>query len=634
MRHLLPHLLACLALLLATATAHAEVSVSMTARPTSVRVGDQLMLKIEISTDGLSGPQIQLPNLDDFEVVQKSVSRPMQFSFGTGGRNVRSSSHYKFVLRALEPGTFTLGPTEVRGGGKRYRSRAVQVTVTGPTGQAAPTQTPQSPQPGAAQPAPQGGTPPRDAAATATTAYVDGAQTDPQAFIRTVVDKPKPFVHEQVTVTIYLYTRDRLRAAPSIDTEPTTDGLWTRELLETSKVEQVGRQRVNGKRYNVYVLRRFAAFPLKPGPLTIGPLGLSIPRGNVFDLFSGRQPAEGLKRMGVPVELDVQPLPEGGPPAAKVAVGAFTIEAKLDRSQLATGDAATLTATVRGHGQLTTLRLDKPVVDGLEVFDPQIKDLLEAPKDLVGGTRIYEWLVVPQRPGHYTIPAFVVPTFDARRRAYGTARSAPLSLTAAGKAAAAGTPTTAAPARAEDTARAADDAQALQLAPIRNHSKLSQRVPPLSATASYPYLVASAPIAWLLMLLVGWSRRRLAAAGRDPAGRASRAIRTHLADASRAATAGEATAVHAGVAAALHAALEQALGEPIGSHTRSDLSRLMRARSIDTGLETRVVELLEHCDVARFSVGGSSQQSLQQTVDTARGLIAELGRAGRPGGPR
>lgn len=620
MQHSRQHLLAILMLLCASTAARAEVSVSMVANPTSVGVGGRVVLKIEVSTDEAANPSIQIPPFNGFEIVQRSVSRPMQFNFGTGGRKVRSSSNYTFVLQALDPGTYTLQPVEVRVGNKRVRSQKATITVSGPSGQGA------AAQPAQPQPTP-GGQAPQNASAAASGSYIDGAQTDPQAFLRTVVDKPRPYVHEQVTVTIYLYTRDRLRAAPAIDTEPTTDGLWTRELLETSKVEQVGRQPVNGVRYNVYVLRRFAAFPLKPGPVTIGPLGLTISRGNVFDLFSGRSPAQGLKRVGVPVELDVQPLPEGGPDPARVAVGSFTIEAKLDRNQVATGDAVTLTATVRGHGQLTTVRLPKPVVDGLEVFEPQIKDLVESPKDLVGGTRIYEWLVVPQRPGSYQIPAFVVPIFDAGRRTYGEARSTPQALAAAGKAPAAPAPVATTPAAGAISEQSARDIDALELAPIRNHSKLSQRIPPLSATAHYPYLVASAPGAWLLMLLLGWVRRRTLAARHDPTGRAGRAIRTHLAEARQAASQGMATAVHAGVAAALQAALEQALGEPIGSHTHAQLSERLAECGMDDALRKRIVGTLEHADVARFSAAGSSQQSLVETVDTAKALIDAIARA-------
>lgn len=604
-------LAALTALLVLPTLAQAEVSVSMRAQPTTVEAGGQFVVKIEVSSDDLGGPEIEVPSFDDFEVVQQSVSRPMQFSFGMGNRKVRSSTKYTFVLRALRPGSFEIPPTRVRVGGKQVQSRPLRIQVRGAPGQAT--------QPGAAQPQQQ--TP-----AKPPTGYVDGAEADPQAFIRTVVDKASPFVHEQVTVTIYLYTRERLRTAPAIHTEATTDGLWTRPLQDASKVEAVDRQLVNGVRFNVYVLRRFAAFPIRPGKVTIGPLGLKIQRGNVFDLFSGRGPAE-LARTGVPVELEVRALPEGGPDPATVAVGNFRIEAKLDRTQVATGDAVTLIATVRGSGRLTTVRLDKPAVDGLEVFDPQIKDLIESPRDLVGGTRIYEWLVVPQRPGTFEIPAFVVPTFDGRRANYGQARSAPLTLTAAGQPAAAPAANAAAPRPTEATPLDARETESLKLAPIRTRSRLTRRAPPLNATAHYPLLVASAPLAWLFMLVIGWTRARLHAARTDPSGRATRVLRAQLAEADRAAAAGEASAVYAAIAAGVQAALESALGEAIGSHTHADLGDLLEGRGIGEGLRGRILSMLERCDVARFSPTDDSKQSLSQVAEAARHLTGEIARA-------
>src|SRR5262249_55085016 len=99
---------------------------------------------------------------------------------------------------------------------------------------------------------------------------LDGATFDPEGFLPTVVDKPPPYAGEQVTVTIYLYVRGSIRGAPVAQREPSSDGFWVHDLLPPMRTLDATNQTVSGIPFQVYVLRRFAAFPLQPGQLTIG----------------------------------------------------------------------------------------------------------------------------------------------------------------------------------------------------------------------------------------------------------------------------------------------------------------------------------------------------------------------------
>lgn len=610
----------CLA---APAPAAAEVSVQMTAQPREVSVGGEVMVRIQVSADSLGGPEVKLPSFDDFEITQRSVSRPMQFNFGLGGQSVRSQAIYTFVLRPLRTGRLTIEPTVAKVDGQTVRSDSLTVDVSeGPAGggrapQPAPPGGPARPPPGAA-PAAQAGD------------YADAAEVDPVAFIRTVVDKPRPFVHEQVTATVYLYTREPLREAPAIELEPSTDGFWTHDLMANYQLRPVDRQVVGRVRYTVYLLRRFAAFPLTPGPATIGPLALTISRASLLDSFFGRAPRGPVERRGLPVELEVQALPEGGPDPATVLVGKVQLEARLDRNQVATGDAVTLTATLRGSGQLQTVQLDKPVIDGVDVFDPQVRDLVEAPDGLVGGTRIYEWLLVPRAPGQFTVPAMVVKTFDARSGRYGEARSTALTLTAAGQATA--TPTAPEPAAGgqnEDVGAERPSArEALNLPPIRRNSALSRHTAALYQMPGYWALLGAAPALWLLLLLLRRVRTVLAARAAGGAGHTTREVKSHLDAARFAAGTDDARATYAAIAAALETAIEGALGQAIGSHTRPQLDRLLSDRGLDAPVRKAVLDALERCDFARFSADAVGAGTLQQAIAEARELTRSLARMG------
>src|SRR5690606_17957534 len=121
----------------------------------------------------------------------------------------------------------------------------------------------------------------------------------------------------------------------------------------------------------------------------------------------------------VPVEVTVRPLPAEGRPAGDVHVGQLSLEASLDRTQVPTGDAVTLTLRATGSGQVRALRIESPSIDGLRVLSPQTRDEINAPGDVVAGVRTYEWLVVPEREGTFRIPPFRVATFDPVTRRYG-----------------------------------------------------------------------------------------------------------------------------------------------------------------------------------------------------------------------
>lgn len=624
-------------LVLSVATpAAAEVSVQMRAQPTRTTLDGRVVLHIQVSSDSVSGPKIRIPDLTGFEVLQQSVSRPMQFNFGLGGQSVRSQHQYKFVLRPLRAGKLVIEPTSVTLDGSQTRSAAVTIQVDDAAGQGsgqpAPRQAPNpaQAQPNSASPAEPGAQPAPAPQPAAAQDYADAAEVDPVAFIRTVVDKPRPFVREQVTVTLYLYVRDRLQAAPAIDLEPSTDGLWTHDLLPSYELKREGRQRVGRVAYNVYLLRRFAAFPLRPGPATIGPLALSINRANLFDSLLGRGARGPLKRSGVPIELDVQALPEGGPASSEVLVGKLSIEARLDRAQVATGDAVTLTATVKGSGHLQTLQLPKPVIEGVDVFEPQVRDLIEATEGTVGGTRIYEWLLVPRRPGRFNIPAFEVPTFATKGAHYRVARSQPLVLTAAGQAATVAT----APAGPSDEDEAADSAtpeaelEVVSLPPLRTRSALLRRDVQAGRGPGYWALLAAAPTLWLLAWVGGGLRQRWLARARDGHGRARREVDSHLNAANLAAAAGDGRATHAAIAAALQVALETALGEPIGSHTRDRLDGRLAAAGMDEPVRRAVLDTLERCDAARFSAAPEAAGALQDALAGTRELTASIARMG------
>lgn len=579
-----------------------SASVSMSADRTEVRVGDTFQVQIRAEVTGATMDDQSLPSFDAFQVLGRREVHPMQFRFGFGNRQqiIQSTTVWSFTLRAVSEGTFQIEPARVTVGGRSHESNSLRIVVGAGSG-ATPT-----PVPGT-EPAPPGN--------------VSSADVDPTAFLRTVVDKERVYEGEQITVTVYLYSRGGLRSSPTVHEEPVTDGFWVHDLLAPNRTLDPHRQVVAGAPYNVYVLRRFAAFPLESGDLPVGGMELSLRHGSLFDLFNSQ--TQDVRRRGDPVKVHVRPLPAQGKPSGQVVVGTFGLEASVDRTQVATGDAVTLTATVRGTGNVRNARLELPRIPGLRVLQPQVRDEITTTSDLVGGTRTYEWLVVPEEPGTHRIPGLELHTFDPQTATYATVRSEPLTLLAAGNAVQAGEmlPED----RGADRAERGPDAH--RFGPVRVRSELERRGGVVSTATWYAVALTVPPLAWLGLLIGGFLRKRIVARGHATASqRAVKRARRRLDSAQRHARGGEARAFYVEIFQVLKDVLEARLGEPVGGFTHDELRRHLVGRGMPEDLATRVVDELEGLEFARFSATGVERDEMESCLSRVQALLERLDR--------
>jgi hypothetical protein len=605
-----------------------QVRVEMNADRRELNLGDNVAVRIYVQTQGAGQPDIEVPEFEGFQVVQRSVQRPMQFSFGFGSAQpvVTSTTQYTFVLVPMGAGTFKIPPVKVTVGQKVFQSQPLVLTVTG-AGQAAaqapaadPQQQPQQQQPQQQQPS--AAEQPAQPQTPAAKASGDVAVFDPEAFLRTVVDKIEPYEGEQVTSTIYLYTRHNLQQVPQVQTEAGTDGFWVQDLLASTRSLEPTRQVINGRGFWVYVLRRFAGFPLRNGDLTIGSMALTIPRESVFDLFDPGRAQGDLQRNSVPVLLHVKPLPAENQPSGAVAIGTFELKMELDRKQVLTGDAVTLTATVRGKGNLRGIKLSDPVIKNIQVLQPEIRDLTETTGDRVTGTRTFAWLIVPQAPGSYQLPALTLDTFDLDSQSYKRIHSEPLTLTAAGaahdvQASAGGT-------KAGSDEHSGEHDQDVW-PPARQHSELARPQKPLASHGLYAWLLLLWPLLWLASVLGPIAVARWQARGYEThEKRAMRAARERLHAAERALTAQDPRRFHADIAAGLNIALEARVGEPVSGLTQNALRAKLIEHGLPDALGQAVCEVLAQCDFARFSSASVNEVDMRALLVRAQRLASEL----------
>lgn len=582
--------------------APATAALTMSADRTQMEAGEIFRLTVEARVTGASNVDVVLPDLAPFDVIARQVSTPFSLRFGFGGaQQVQSTVRHVLTLRARQVGRIALPPAYVQLGGQRFESNALTFDVGGAPGDPSPT----DPQAADLPPAQS----------------VDGMQFDPNGFLRTWVDEGQPYVGQQVTVTVYLYLPGPLRGSPQVTQEPTADGFWVQDLLSPSRQLTPRAQAMNGRSFEVYLLRRFAAFPLTPGELTIGAPALSVEPGGIFGIFGGGG-GETFTRTGLPVTIRARELPAEGRPPGDPHVGSLELALELDRTQVATGDAVTLTLTASGRGPLQQLRVPDPVADGLRVLAPEVRDAVSTPNDVVGGTRTIRWLLVPERPGTYPLGPFEIPVLDPRDGTWSVARSPALSLVAAGNAAPGdddpGAAGAAPPSPSDPTIR---------FGPIHTESELARTHVSLSSQPWFLGLLAVGPAAFLVGLAIRTARRR--ALRDDPSKapkRARKAAQQRLAAAKDHAAADEPRAFYAAIAKALKDVLEAKLGRAVGSLTFAELREALAARGMDEGLASRLVDELEGCDFARFSAVGVSSGEMESCLGRARELLEGLDR--------
>ncbi len=257
-------------------------------------------------------------------------------------------------------------------------------------------------------------------------------------FIKVVVDNNDVHVGEQITATYKLYSR--LPMQINISKLPTLNGFWTQDF-EIPRQPKPTEEIIDGKKFQVFVLKKSALFPQQTGTLELDPaeakgmarvlqqvkrrmadmdpfgagtLLMSDPFFNhsVFNATVYKDVPVSLK--STPVKIKVTALPDKNKPDNfSGAVGSFTIAGKLDKEELTTDDVATLTLNITGSGNIKIFEAPKlNLPNGLNTFDPLVTDTITGRSTTISGTKKINYSITPHTPGDYKIPVIPFTFFN------------------------------------------------------------------------------------------------------------------------------------------------------------------------------------------------------------------------------
>lgn len=270
-------------------------------------------------------------------------------------------------------------------------------------------------------------------------------------FIKVDVNTKSCYEGEPIVASYKLYTR--LRSESKVSRRPSFNGFSVYDMVDPS-IEPSGIEKLNGKDFNVYLIRKAQLFPLQSGPLELDAAevenavtflkadyamkdnGQNLPAllraFEADDVSNAGVKTERVSIKSNPVTVTVKSLPVASKPASfDGAVGKFSIEASVDKKEVGTNDAATLKVIVKGEGNFGVI--NAPVVKwpaALDAYDASAKE--DFLKNLVPlrGYKTFEFTFVPKEAGAVVIPPIEFSYFDPKSKQYNTVHTDSLHIKA------------------------------------------------------------------------------------------------------------------------------------------------------------------------------------------------------------
>jgi hypothetical protein len=589
--------------------AAAETDFHQEADRNEVGLEDSFQLTV-VSENAPEGSEVQFPVSKDFEVLSRFQSSQHLFQFGGSRNGIRRVERYTLVMRPLKAGRFVIPPAKLRTPDGTLQTASVPITVKPGSlaGNAAPQARSARPDPLAGfGPLPGFDDDPLDDLFKLPEERIPRNNSD--LFLKAYIDRDKVYVGEQVTYSLYIFSRVDLATVDSV-VLPKMDGFWSEDVETPERLAGEPRT-LDGVPYRAYLIKRRALFPSKAGMHEIPTASAQITTGF---FFSGRR----LLRESNRLQLEVKPPPPGAPAEFRPEqVGRWKLSVDAEPKDVELGQPFTVRVALEGNGNLKRQNLPAlPAVSGLRVYDPTGSDNVTTRQGRVGGRRVQEYLVMPQRTGSFTLPPLRFAYLDPKEGRYHVSETSPMELTvkpgqkpAAGSQASGGN----APATSAKNVLTATGPK-----PLRAEAELSAPAVTTREQRAILYSLLGAPLGlYGVAFLVAGARRR---AGRDdPKSRArgqARAARERLARA-RALTEGPAEAFYTELERAVLSSLELRVGAPVGGLARTELLEKLAASGYPEPLRARALGLLEACEAARYAPGMGAASRVQLVADAS-----------------
>lgn len=356
----------------------------------SVTTGDAVELTITVEGTTLAN-EPAIKNVDGLDI--SSLGRSSNVNFVNG--KYFATITYSYEIIALKPGSYTLGPFEMKVKNEKLTANAVTLQVNGAVNQQN----------------------------SALPAGVESSPLGDKLFMEMELGKSRLFLGEKTPVKIRLYFSEISidEITPPVINQPEFVLDQTNKYIERAT-------KINGRSYRVVEFPGKIT-PVKSGSFTLGPARLKcivMINQQVDDGFFSRVKRYQLELKSNRIKVNALPIPTTGKPANfSGGIGQFKIQVTGQPTEVLQGEPITLKLTVTGNGNLQTV--SSPYLansNGLKVYDAQKKNTGKGETGQIN----FEQVVIPIDPKVKQIGPFKFSYFDPYQGSYRQATASALSV--------------------------------------------------------------------------------------------------------------------------------------------------------------------------------------------------------------
>ncbi len=595
-----------------------DIRLTGQARP-NVSVGETFTLVYTLNAQGsgFRGPNIQ--GIDMLSGPNTSTSSSIRTVNGSTTMSITYT--FTYLLQANREGTFDIPAASVNVNGKQITSNTLSVKVV-KNGNSGNTQYQGS-----------GGQ------KSGGVAQSGGSSND--VYVKAFASNSNPLQGEGIVVTYKIFTKVPI-AQINISKLSSFSGFWSQNLMKENDKLQQTTQVIDGEQYIVADIRKIALFPLKTGRLIIDPLELACvaqvrrpsktKTGDPFfdDFFNDSFFNSGVANVeknlkSNPLVINVKSLPEDGKPADfSGAVGSFTFQSEMDKTRLKTNEAVTLKCTISGRGNIQLIdKLNVTFPPDFESYDPKVTSDIQTTAAGISGRQVFEYLLIPRKPGKFNIKPIVFNYFDLDKKRYVSLSSPEFSLDVEkGSGEAGGTVLTYSGANKEEIKYIGSD--------IRHIKDTMFGLTPAGSMFIFSigfWSLLLIPLLLFLIFLVLW--RKLAARRGDLVLmknlKATKIARKRLQKAEEFQKAGQQEKFYIAISQSLWGYLSDKFSIPMAELSINSVHEALIRRNVGEAIITQFIETLNNTEFARFAPGEKTV-NMERIYNEALEIIAKMER--------
>ena len=328
---------------------------------------------------------------DDFEVQYQGQSVSSQWVNGVSSRKAT----FRFLLEPKRIGILQSPVIELNVNGTWQRSTSYQITVEKPK------------------------------------TVTDETKELPVAFVQAELLPKEVYLNQQTIYQVQFFVQSDLQVNELQLQRPSVQDLAFYELEEIKPHTKM----LQGKRYLVYT-NQMAMFPQSVGEKIIsgGKIsGKQVFGNNQFGSFSLFD-AKPFRLLIPEASLKVNALPSQQQPKSFYGlVGDYSIDASLSAQQIQTGEVATLTIRIQGHGLAESIQApDIETTPDIKMYRDKPTYQNQTNQDSIIGTAEFKVALSPSQAGSYTIAPVSLSVFNPQTKQYQTLTSSQLTLLVGG----------------------------------------------------------------------------------------------------------------------------------------------------------------------------------------------------------